>query len=733
MSRIPVWGLAVALSLTLVGAVLAALWPTAAVVLGAVALILALSVRAPAYAFLGALVIYSFEGSIKMRLSVEEAPSPLGFGAALIDFAFLASLAALVVQDRGRSFVRVWKRTSRWERVTIVSFVAWLCLSVIHIPVGGDLIDGLEGFRLTQLYVPALLGGIVVASRPEGRHLAPLLLGAVVLATAYAAVRGVLGPSFNEQTFAGTRTYHTEFGDLGRNVGSFTSPVSLVSFLVPAAVMCLVLGFLVPAYRWTAWALFALAMTGIVGSYVRTALVAVVAGAVLLAGLVIVGHESGRRGKAYAVGLVLLVLGGGYAATVLAGDATPQAAERAESLANPFSDESLEIRMETWEHALEDVADEPLGAGLGTVGRASLQGRRAATTDNSYIKVLVEQGVAGAILFLLGLFGILAAVTIRLRRLGIAHRPLGTAALAGFFGFIVLMLMGEYVEQPGKLLAWTLLGVAMWEAVGRPDVDPRSTRPQPRRPVLRPRELRAGISRVPVVAFAMIPACALGAGTLSVAMAASRQDDYESKFTVVVREADIPKPERAAFVASLFVQSALKSEAFHRRVANGLVFLPASKVEGLLHLSGRPATDRWELALTATGRTPREARALAQASSSPLSDLPRIQALVAAELQRRPLRERLRTGDLSSRERAAVRRTLRSLAEPPTARAVRTTAATTPPQSDRVIDRLAAAIAGRASAVPNAAWAGLAGLLCGFAGAVCLLLLLRRSPDGARS
>ena len=28
------------------------------------------------------------------------------------------------------------------------------------------------------------------------------------------------------------------------------------------------------------------------------------------------------------------------------------------------------------------------------------------------------------------------------------------------------MTMGEYLEQPGKVLAWVLLGVALWQAYG---------------------------------------------------------------------------------------------------------------------------------------------------------------------------------------------------------------------------------------------------------------------------
>jgi hypothetical protein len=50
---------------------------------------------------------------------------------------------------------------------------------------------------------------------------------------------------------------------------------------------------------------------------------------------------------------------------------------------------------------------------------------------------------------------------------GPLERPLGVAALCGFVAFLLLCVMGEYIEQPGKALAWTLLGIASWEAYGR--------------------------------------------------------------------------------------------------------------------------------------------------------------------------------------------------------------------------------------------------------------------------
>jgi hypothetical protein len=152
---------------------------------------------------------------------------------------------------------------------------------------------------------------------------------------------------------------------------------------------------------------------------------------------------------------------------MVAGKANPATEWRAKALSHPLSDYSVTTRIDHWGDTLARVADEPLGSGIGTVGRATVHGHSAVFTDNSYLKVLREQGFAGGLLFLLGVGGIALAAGVRLVREDPLRRPLGAASLAAFSGFLALMVMAEYIEQPGKVLAWTLLGVAVWEAIGR--------------------------------------------------------------------------------------------------------------------------------------------------------------------------------------------------------------------------------------------------------------------------
>ena len=186
---LPPVAVGVALSLAIVGGVLSSLWPMAAAPTAAVGVTLFLCFRAPAYAFLAALLLYSFEGSIKMRLSVEEVPSPLGVGAALLDLAFLASLVAVLVQDRGRSLLRVWNAATRSgaggghrPRGLVVPIGA-------ADPRGRGPDERAGGLPPhPRCTFPAALGGVVVAARLGADRLAPLLLGSrVLLATSYAA------------------------------------------------------------------------------------------------------------------------------------------------------------------------------------------------------------------------------------------------------------------------------------------------------------------------------------------------------------------------------------------------------------------------------------------------------------------------------------------------------------------------------------------------------------------
>jgi O-Antigen ligase len=447
------------------GLAITAVWPTAGFVLAILIAMIALAAWAPVYAFAAALVLFGFEGSIKMRLSLETTPSALGLGAALIDVGLVIALAGLLLRDRGQALRRTWERFGRAERLVVLALAAWLCLSVLQVPLGGSLGQGLQGLRLVQFYLLALVGGLLVASQVPSDRLVLVLLGVGTIVSAYAAFRGIVGPTGNERRFAAERALSSALGEHARDTGSFTSPVALVSYLVPVGIFALVVGYLRPPRRLFAGVVFLLAMVGIIASYVRTALVAMIAGVIALAGLLAWGSGVSRRRRAYALGLIVVILAGGYGATLAAGAVDPVAEKRAKSLSNPFADKSVKERLKTWRRSLNKLVHKPIGTGVGTVGRATIVRARDATyTDNSYLKILQEQGFLGGFLFLLGVVGAVVLCAQRLVRAGPLSHPLGIAALTGFAGFLVLCLMGEYIEQPGKTFSWALLGIAVWEA-----------------------------------------------------------------------------------------------------------------------------------------------------------------------------------------------------------------------------------------------------------------------------
>jgi hypothetical protein len=307
----------------------------------------------------------------------------------------------------------------------------------------------------------------VVFARPRLRDLAvKAALGIGLVVGLYAAFRTLVGPSHAEAVFATALRTTTQYGTALRAVGSFSSAVGLISFLGPMTAFALVLGFFVPGVRRMAWAVGALGLVGLIGSYGRASLFGIALGLGCALVLVLAGAHVPLRRKLVAVGLVGVLLVAAYGGVLIASQASPELRVRTEGILNPTADESVQLRFGTWEHTLNAVAREPLGSGVGSVGAASDPERKhLVTTDNSFLKVLREQGFLGLALFVCGVFGAVVLLAGRLRKVAGYSGALGLAALAGFVTFLGIAIAGEYVEQPGKVVAWGLLGVAAAQAL----------------------------------------------------------------------------------------------------------------------------------------------------------------------------------------------------------------------------------------------------------------------------
>jgi hypothetical protein len=447
-----------------------AIYPASVALAAVVAGVLALARRRPAAGFAVAVMLFGFEGSVKILLGLESTPLPGGnraAGAAALDLMLFGSLAAVLWRDRLRAPRAVWAAVTGAERIGIGVIGAWLALSLLQIAQGGDLGRGLHGFRLFQAYTLVALGSLTVFAQPGMRAVATrVALGMGLIVSLYAAVRVAIGPSEAERAYALALPTTTQYGDKVRAIGSFTSAVGLSSFMTPLATFALVLGLLKPGLRRLAWAVGVLALIAVIGSYSRAALLGVAFGLACSVLVVFLAADLPRRRK-LASGAVALAVGvGAYGGLLVASHASPQLRERARGVLNPFDDESMRLRVATWRRNFEDALRHPVGEGVGAVGAASsLDSGKVRTADNSFLKILVEQGVLGLALFAAGMGAAALLLARRLRHAAAESRALGLAALAGFVSFLGLSLAGESVEQPGKVVAWGLLGIAAAVAV----------------------------------------------------------------------------------------------------------------------------------------------------------------------------------------------------------------------------------------------------------------------------
>jgi O-antigen ligase len=441
--------------------VVLSLWPSLAVAVGAIALVTALAWLAPEYGFVFALALFGFEGSLKKELTFDTLPvsvSGTTIGAGMLDLCLLVAGAALLYRRR-TSLRAAWDRAGRVLRAGVLLLAAWLLLAVLQIPQSGHLVRGVNGFRLIHWYVFAVAAGVLLG-RSRWRVL-DILFAFLIVVAGYGALRGVIGPSVHERAFALSRSGVAQYGSAFRDIGSFSGAVGLASFLAPAGIFAFVLALLSRRWRIPGLVVSACALVAVIDSYARVAIVAMFAAVVLAAVLMLRAAQLPRRRTLLAVSAILAALALGAAGTVLASRSSPQLKERLHAFVHPLADESVHLRLDTWRQSLSEIAHHPLGTGLGTVGRASAaSGEQALTTDNSYLEILHEQGFPGGILFILGIVVTIAGLIAGVGRAPDDRRPLAIAALCAFVCFAVLAAAGEYIEQPGKVLAWTLLGLA---------------------------------------------------------------------------------------------------------------------------------------------------------------------------------------------------------------------------------------------------------------------------------
>lgn len=198
----------------------------------------------------------------------------------------------------------------------------------------------------------------------------------------------------------------------------------------------------------------------VVTTLTRSAILGVV---VVLAVTLRMGAARQRPGRvALAVGLALAVV----LLAPLAGSST--VAERA---ASTFSgDESAQGHRESSLAAAEEVLRDPLGRGLGTapgVGQR-FDVRSRVTSENAYLQVGAELGLAAMVVFVLLLGGILLAL--RRRALGNAPDAWAASVLLAAGSGLALggMFLHVWLDLGTALTFWSLAGAALAHAATAP-------------------------------------------------------------------------------------------------------------------------------------------------------------------------------------------------------------------------------------------------------------------------
>jgi hypothetical protein len=375
----------------------------------------------------------------------------------LKDLIVLAAIAAALIL-----YLFAGRRPDRWVLILVL-----LLMGLYVINVGGEHnLAWAQGVRLVGEPLMLLLVGMVLPQpRRTFRFAMASLVAVCCVVAAYGLVQQLVGPqtlvawgySFNDQV-------RTLSGGQLRSFGSLDDPstyAALLSLGLVAVLLWLRRGRL-------AWAAGALILMGLGASFVRTAVLVLIAS---------VGLVMWRRG--YIVSAVLLAAGtliaGGVTLANTRGTEAHTYAVAGSGGANGFGGYAnviLNGRVSAWTAALgPDPADWVLGRGVGEVGTASVRARygltRSSTTpgttqseavDSGYLAAVADVGFAGLAL-LLAIFGRLIALAADAAR---QRKDAGWAALGLLAAVLIPALTGaSFTGFPGAFLGLLLIGIAL--------------------------------------------------------------------------------------------------------------------------------------------------------------------------------------------------------------------------------------------------------------------------------
>lgn len=354
--------------------------------------------------------------------------------------------------------------------VGAILFALYVAVTRVYAEAAGDPVIGEHAFKVLGWYMLVLLAVAYGPWNPDThRRIAKGVLVVIILVSGYAVLRWIIGPAQAERELvlsSGTARYNFSDGKL--NVfGTFPNTRSLGVWTTTALPMALALAFYLRGrWRWMAAVAVGLTFTALLGSELRSGVPAATVGCFI----VVIVMAFTRAGGRLHLG-ALLGAGGALAATVvlvIGISAGPSYSDHSySSIVNPVNDSSFKERIYKWEALWRDADKHPLGKGLGTAGRTAVAEARFFTpsyydVDNSYLKIALDQGIFGLVLFLAAILGLLAALVRRSLLTSDPQRAaLGAAGAGALSAFMVVMGTGNYIEGLPAFSAWLFAGLGL--------------------------------------------------------------------------------------------------------------------------------------------------------------------------------------------------------------------------------------------------------------------------------
>jgi hypothetical protein len=436
--------------------------PLVAIAIPAIALGAIACVRRPAAAVVGIFLISGLVNTLAAFTPIPTRP--------LSDYLLFGLWAGVV-----GIYLSGSARRTFWLWPALAALLLYLVLTLFAAVLVEPLSDGFDAFRAAGWYMAALLLlAIAPFSRETHLRIAKGVILVACLVGAYVLFRWIVGSSDRETLnafFAQPERARTQ-----RFFGSFLSPFQLAQWTATMIPFLLAVGL---AFRGR-WRLLALGGIGLMGvglfaSDVRTGLVAAIVGLVVVLAIYLASPAfPGRLGVGLAA--LLTIFAAGTAGLLLTVGSSDQRSDRYSRLLNPTEDRAFTDRLETWNAALDEMAEEPWGHGLGTAGGAAekieagieLGSVVSANLDSAYIKVGLEQGFAVMVLFTAGMLVLLGGLALRATRIRDPDRAALMIAGAGVLAsLIVLFFAGLYSEGLPVVAAWLLVGLGVAQATLR--------------------------------------------------------------------------------------------------------------------------------------------------------------------------------------------------------------------------------------------------------------------------